>query len=123
MVLVGIHKRGVAYARNVYDAQWSCKIDEGLAGLAYCRWAPSSRHILTVSDMKLRLTMWSLVDRTVQYIPLPKHESKGLDFTFDGRHMAVVKKPDEGLMDPGSPLTDIIAIYKTKNEGAWECLH
>ena len=123
MILVGIHKRGVAYARNVYDQQWQCKIDEGMAGLEYCRWAPSSRHILTVSDFRLRMTMWSLTDRTVQYIPLPKYADKGLDFNFDGRHMALVMKPDEMATDPGQPLSDSISLFRTRSQGQWECLH
>ena len=62
LILIAVAKRGVAFAKNVYDASWHCKIDEGLAGLASCRWAPGGRHIVTVSDFKLRLTLWSLVD-------------------------------------------------------------
>ena len=62
LILVGVKKRGLAIAKNVYDASWNCKVDEGLAGMTHCRWAPSGRHILTVSDFKLRLTLWNLVD-------------------------------------------------------------
>ena len=123
MILVGIHKRGVAFARNVYDSVWSCKIDEGLAGMAYCRWAPSSRHILSISDFKLRLTIWSLIDRTVQYIPLPKHEDKGIDFSFDGKMMAVVLRPDEEQQEMGTDSSDVVALYRIRSEGPWECVH
>ena len=62
LILIGIKKRGAAFARNVYDASWNCKVDEGLAGLSFCRWSPSGRHILTISEMRLRLTIWNLVN-------------------------------------------------------------
>jgi len=64
-ILVGIAKRGVAFVKSMSDPNWDCKIDEGMAGLAFTRWGPSARHILTVSDFKLRLTIWSLSDKTV----------------------------------------------------------
>jgi len=64
-ILVGIARRGIAAVRSVSDANWNCKIDEGMAGLMSCRWAPSARHILTVSDFKVRLTVWSLSDKTI----------------------------------------------------------
>lgn len=83
--------------------------------MEYCRWAPSSRHILTVSDFRLRMTMWSLTDKTVQYIPLPKFADKGIDFSFDGKHMALVLKPDENLLDAGQPISDCISIFRIKN--------
>lgn len=114
---MGVHKRGVAFARNIYDPTWSCKVDEGLAGLAHCQWAPSGRQILTISDMKLRLTIWNLVDQTVQYIPCPKHEASGIDFNPDGSLMAVIlKNADDSLIDSGeNDGGDVVGLYNTKN--------
>ena len=37
--------------------------------------------------------------------------------------MAVVVKPEEDVLDIGSPSTDVISIYRTTNDGPWECLH
>ena len=90
--MIGVNKRGAAFARNVYDEAWNCKVDEGLAGLAYCGWSPSGRQILTVSEMKLRLTIWNLIDQSVQYISCPKHgDGSGIDFTSsNGGYMAVI---------------------------------
>jgi len=65
LILVGIAKRGMAFVKSVHDPEWNCKIDEGMAGLAYCRWAPTSRHVISVSDFKLRMTVWSLADKSV----------------------------------------------------------
>jgi len=55
----------MAFVKSVNDPVWQAKIDEGLAGLANCFWAPTSRHVLTISQFNLRLTIWSLVDKKV----------------------------------------------------------
>lgn len=34
---------------------WTCKIDEGLAGLTAVRWSPDGRHILSTADFQVRL--------------------------------------------------------------------
>ena len=33
---------------------WTCKIDEGLAGLAAVRWSPDGRHILSTADFQVQ---------------------------------------------------------------------
>jgi WD40 repeat protein len=60
LLLVVISKRNMVYVRNVYDPEWTCKIDEGMAGLLSAIWTPDSRFILTVSEFKLRMTIWDL---------------------------------------------------------------
>ena len=60
LLLVVISKRNMVYVRNVYDPEWTCKIDEGMAGLLSAIWTPDSRFILTVSEFKLRMTVWDL---------------------------------------------------------------
>jgi hypothetical protein len=42
---------------------WSCKIDEGVLGMIGQMWAPDSRQIITFSDMQLRATVWSMVEK------------------------------------------------------------
>jgi len=59
-VLVAIAKRSICYVRSIYDPEWYCKIDEGMSGLEYARFAPDSNHILTVSEFNVRLTIWSI---------------------------------------------------------------
>ena len=113
-ILIGIQKRGLAYAKSLVDNEWNCKIDEGLAGLAHCRFGATNTHILTVSEFKLRLTVWSLLDKTVQFIKNPKHESKGLDFSQNGKLMAVAQRSPEGK--------DVIGLYDTSSN-KWEALH
>ena len=61
------------------NTDWTCKIDEGSIGLLSCCWSPDSRHILTTSNFHLRISVWSLVTKSVLYIKNPK---PGVDFAF-----------------------------------------
>jgi len=56
------------------------------------RWAPDGRHILSTAKFKLRITVWSLVDKSVSYIRYPKHSNQGLSFTKDGKFMALAER-------------------------------
>ena len=114
LILVGIEKRGCAFARNVFDADWNCKIDEGLSGMINCRWTPAGRHILTVNDCKLRLTVWSLTDKSVQYIQSPKYEDKGIDFSPDNKLMALLQRPNPSMIETLGSQGDTIGIYETR---------
>lgn len=47
-LLCVLKKGAAAYVFDVNpDSDWSCIISEGAGGLAYARWIPTSRHILT----------------------------------------------------------------------------
>ena len=72
--------------------EWNCKIDEGSSRLIACYWSADSRHILTMSDFRLRLTLWSLVNKTVSYIKYPKLTQGGLEFSPDGHCMALAER-------------------------------
>jgi WD40 repeat protein len=117
LILIGVEKRGLAFAKSVHDPDWTCRVDEGLAGLAFCKWAPTSRHILTVSEFKLKLTIWSLIDQSVQYISFPKQESTGIDFSPDGKLMAVALKGDEQTASTSDKFAnDVIAIFSVSQK-------
>jgi hypothetical protein len=42
-LLISVPKRNLVYVKSIDDQDWNCKIDEGIAGLAYARWVPDSR--------------------------------------------------------------------------------
>lgn len=69
-----------------------------------CFWAPTSRHVITISEFNLRLTVWSMVDRSVQYIQGPKHSgndenAKGVVFSPNKKIMALIEKNMEDSKD------------------------
>jgi WD40 repeat protein len=103
-VLCSIQKRGTAQVWSLSNKEWHCKIDEGPVGLAHAQFSPDGRHVLATADFRLRITIWSLCDRSVFYIRFPKHVGKGLDFTPDGSIMALAERTDQkdsvGLFDP-----------------------
>ena len=78
-VLCGIFKRGLAQIWSVEQPEWYCNVDEGPIGLACVRFSPGGRHVLATADFQLRITVWSLLDRSVCYIRFPKFTEAGLD--------------------------------------------
>ncbi|XP_076472326.1 WD repeat-containing protein WRAP73-like [Babylonia areolata] len=93
-ILCGMYKRGIVQVWSLENPEWHCKIDEGSAGLKAVRWSPDSRHVLTTADFHLRITVWSLTNKSVSYIRHPKKCEKGVDFTKDGKYMALAERRD-----------------------------
>ncbi|KAL2540029.1 Transducin/WD40 repeat-like superfamily protein [Abeliophyllum distichum] len=93
-ILCGLYRRPMIQAWSLAQPEWTCKIDEGSAGISYARWSPDSRHILTTSDFQLRLTVWSLLNTACVHVQGPKHGSKGVSFTKDGKFAAICTRRD-----------------------------
>ena len=90
-VLCALFKRPIVQVWSVQEPDWTCKIDEGPAGVQHARWSPDGQHILVTADFQIRITIWSLVDRSCTYIKGPKHGTKGLAFSPDGQHLALAE--------------------------------
>ncbi|XP_066547165.1 WD repeat-containing protein WRAP73 [Amia ocellicauda] len=93
-ILCAIYKRGLVQVWSLEQPDWHCKIDEGSAGLVSSRWSPDGRHILNTTEFHLRVTVWSLCTKSVSYIKYPKACQQGIDFTRDGRYMALAERRD-----------------------------
>jgi hypothetical protein len=65
-----------------------------MAGMSGAIWAPDSRRILTISSFNVRLTIWSLIDRSNCYIVYPKFADRGITFTSNGAFMALAERKD-----------------------------
>ncbi|TMW64402.1 hypothetical protein Poli38472_013024 [Pythium oligandrum] len=92
LVLTAMYKRGVVQVWSVKDVTWSCKINEGVAGMTYAMWAPDARHVITVSDFQLHATVWSLMDASKSVIRSPKLGAEGFAFSPDERYLAVLER-------------------------------
>lgn len=112
-ILCGLVKRAIVQVWSVGEPDWTCKIDEGLAGAEAVRWSPDGLHILVTADFQIRyallrlwqqshplkqtfkhhcrITIWSLTTKSFVYISGPKHAAKGLKFSPDGKYMAVAE--------------------------------
>uniref|UniRef100_A0A8B9HQF0 WD repeat containing, antisense to TP73 n=1 Tax=Astyanax mexicanus TaxID=7994 RepID=A0A8B9HQF0_ASTMX len=93
-ILCAMYKRGLVQVWSLEQPEWHCKIDEGSIGLVSSRWSPDGRHILNTTEFHLRVTVWSLCNKSVSYIKYPKACQKGMDFSADGRYMALVERRD-----------------------------
>lgn len=55
------------------------------------RWSPDGQNIILVADFQIRLTIWSLVNRSCLHINGPKFADRGLGFSPDGSVMALLE--------------------------------
>ncbi|WAR26717.1 WRP73-like protein [Mya arenaria] len=94
-ILCGLYKRGLVQVWSLEQPEWKCKIDEGSAGLC---------------DFHLRITVWSLVTKSVSYIRYPKQCQNNIDFSADGKYMALAERRD---------CQDFISIFASSS---WELL-
>ena len=92
-VMIGVQKRALVFVKSLHDPEWQCKIDEGVAGLAFCQWGPGASHVMTVSEFKVRLSVWCLADKSVQFIRSPKFDDgRGVAFSPNKKLMALAEK-------------------------------
>lgn len=92
-ILAEIMKQCVVQILSIADDTWTCRIDEGLGGIARAWWAPSSRHVLVVSDFQLYLSVWKLEGQTTPiHIRHPKFVRRGCSFSHNGRWMALLRR-------------------------------
>eukprot|EP00826_Nyctotherus_ovalis_P017551 TRINITY_DN15172_c0_g2_i3.p2 TRINITY_DN15172_c0_g2~~TRINITY_DN15172_c0_g2_i3.p2 ORF type:complete len:208 (+),score=9.43 TRINITY_DN15172_c0_g2_i3:172-795(+) len=107
MILAALGKSGLAFVKSISDDDWNCRVDEGTAGLSGVRWAPDSRHVMTVSEFQLRLTIWSLVNKTSFYVKNPKFSGdRGIAFSPNKKYMALAERRDS---------KDYIGVYSCKD--------
>ena len=92
-VLCAMYRKGKVQCFRASDDAWRCAVDEGPAGIAFAKWSPCGTRVLCVTEFRLRLTVWSLIDATCVYIRAPKFaDGRGLDFSPDGKFLAFVRR-------------------------------
>ena len=110
LILVGLYKRARCEIRYIDNPKWYCSIDEGIQGMKYSLFSPDSLHILSICDHNIKLSIRSLVDKSLLYINYPKFSKKGLSFSSKGSFMALAERNDA---------KDLIGIYYTNK---WTCI-
>lgn len=94
LVLCAMFKRSVIQIWSLSQPTWCCKIDEGTAGIIGFSWSPDARHVLTIAEFHVRITVWSLVNKAVSYIRYPKSIESSHAFSPDGRYLALIERRD-----------------------------
>eukprot|EP00916_Digyalum_oweni_P009404 GHVL01015842.1.p1 GENE.GHVL01015842.1~~GHVL01015842.1.p1 ORF type:complete len:526 (+),score=61.28 GHVL01015842.1:28-1605(+) len=107
-----IKKHSCVQAWDVSQPKWVCKTDEGAAGIVQSMWSPDSTHILTVSEFHVRVTVWSLIDRSCSYIRSPKPSArKNLVFSHNEKWLACIHRQD---------FKDSVSIFSVETTKRWE---
>lgn len=110
-ILCGQYSRCVVQAFGIQDTKWNCKINENIAGLTLAKWSSDSRHIITVSDFGIQMSIWSLVDNSVHIISSPKIGPSMSAFSKCGRFFAVAMRIE---------CKDYIGVYSCDAvDGVW----
>lgn len=81
-ILCALYARSAIQVFSVTNAEWKCRINEGVAGLVSACWAPDSRNVLAESDFGICLSVWSLPDEKHSIISMPKPYHKGFKSQF-----------------------------------------
>ena len=110
LILIGLYKRSRCEIRIIDNQKWYCTIDEGIQGMKYALFSPDSLHILSICEHNIKLSIRSLVDKSLLYIIYPKFSKKGLSFSTKGNFMTLAERRDS---------KDIIGVYYVKK---WSCI-
>jgi len=90
----------------VNSPEWNGRISEGLAGLIKTEWSADSRYIITVPEFSVKLTFWSLTNKSVSYIRNPKLLGRGVHYNKDRSLGIVVERQN---------CRDVINILSTED--------
>ena len=110
LILVGLYKRARCEIRNIENPKWYCSIDEGVKGMKYSLFSPDSLNIISICDHNIKLSIRSLVDKSLYYINFPKFAKKGLSFSAKGNFMALAERNEA---------KDYIGVYFVNK---WSCI-
>ena len=110
LIMVGLYKRARCEIRSIQNPKWYCSIDEGVKGMKYSLFSPDSLHILSICDHNIKLSIRSLVDKSLLYINYPKFAKKGLSFSSKGNFMALAERNEA---------KDLIGVYYVNK---WTCI-
>ena len=110
LILVGLYKRARCEIRNIENPKWYCSIDEGVKGMKYSLFSPDSLHIISICEHNIKLSIRSLVDKSLYYINFPKFAKKGLSFSTKGNFMALAERNEA---------KDYIGVYFVNK---WVCI-
>ncbi|CAE8585482.1 unnamed protein product [Polarella glacialis] len=94
-LLTELGRQGIVQVWSLKESEWTCRIDEGLGGVAHARWGLTSKHVLISSDFQLYLSVWALEDQSIAVqIRHPKFANSGLAFSHNGRWLAMLRRCD-----------------------------
>ncbi|CAJ1339230.1 unnamed protein product, partial [Effrenium voratum] len=96
-LLTEVARQGLLQVWSMRDAEWSCRIYEGPAGIASARWI-NGETVLVTTEFQLYLSLWQLDGSTeagsVAQIQRPKFGNRGVALSRDQCWLAVLRRLD-----------------------------
>ncbi|CAE7696877.1 WRAP73 [Symbiodinium sp. CCMP2456] len=125
-LLTEVARQGLLQIWSLRDSEWTCRIYEGLAGIAHARWGPGTDRVLVAVDFQLYLSIWPLQEgASAVQIRYPKFPRRGFAFSRDACWLAVLRRKDckdrlgiYNSEESFSRLTDV-AIAGDASDLAW----
>jgi len=122
-LLCAFLKRATLQVFSISDSQFCGKITSARP-LGSARWSPDSKSLIGIQEFQLQLIIWSLTTCAIVAIRSPKHGEAGLDFSRDGRFMALIEK-NEGKDQVGVYFTGDwtqVRLFPTETSSAEDLL-
>lgn len=92
LILAANYKAAVVNLFSIDSSEWTGRISEGAAGLIKVEWTADSRHVVTTAEFNVKLTFWSLSNKTVSFIRNPKSCGRSIHYNKDKSIAAVVER-------------------------------
>ena len=93
LILCAQQKRGILQIFNLKDLKWDCKIalgQSGLSGAWFFR-----QNVLTICQFNIRLTIWSLSQKSVFSVLFPKFGHKGVVFSKCRNFVGILRRENQ----------------------------
>eukprot|EP00913_Durusdinium_trenchii_P020371 g19137.t1 len=87
---------GLLQIWSLRDSEWTCRIYEGLAGVAHARFGDSDTVLVSV-EFQLYISIWQLQEGSsapVARIERPKFAASGVTLSRDGCWLAMLRRPE-----------------------------
>lgn len=107
-ILVALIERNLCIVQSAINRSITYKVDEGLFGLVNAMFVPNKTdQIITLNSFNVRMTIWSLHDKTSHFITNPKFpNSKGIAFSSVSSFMCLAERRE---------LSEHIGVYNIKD--------
>ncbi|KAI9297948.1 WD40 repeat-like protein [Neoconidiobolus thromboides FSU 785] len=89
---------------NIENEGWRAIIEDQCLGVKTALFSVNPRYCFVYSEVRLRISIWSLCDKKVKYINCPKFYNKGISYRNDDLYMALLERKDG---------KDYLGIYNT----------
>ncbi|XP_011298098.1 WD repeat-containing protein WRAP73 [Fopius arisanus] len=91
LILCANIKKGVIQVYSIKHPKWKCKLTQGSCGMERAFWGPDDRSILSISDLNIHLSIWTLDDHNLTNIwSLKSSAPQSIALNIPQRQLSVI---------------------------------